>query len=250
MNVFNCLRSGINFSTLTPIKRSQTICYRASGINNDHNLRSNNQISIRLIPQRCFMKKMGLKPIYDVYKKKAAKDNVSSTDYELVYNGTGEKYVRYLSGILSLAVVSLPSVFVGSYVYLLFTNGYISLKTYFDILCLPQSAFEVMIFLLVLFILKIGSYGFISKYVLRIYRHNMKMQHACVYIHPIFPWKNITTIFDKAIKLPDGKNFLVPWHKEYYQLGGYKAIVLRERFRRPIDYDRMLGKVKTLDENQ
>lgn len=100
----------------------------------------------------------------------------------------------------------------------------------------------------VLFTLKITSYSFISKYVLRIYRHNTKRQYVGVFIHPILPWKNMTYTFDKAIKLPDGKFTLVPWYKEYYKLAGNKAIVLRERFRRPIDYDRMIGLEKTMDE--
>ncbi|KAL5244398.1 hypothetical protein ACI65C_011808 [Semiaphis heraclei] len=128
-----------------------------------------NQLSGYLVPDRCFMKKMGLKPIYDVYNKKAAQDRVSPSEYELIYNGTGE-------------------------------------------------------------------------------RHNTKRQYVGVYINPILPWKNITCTFETAIKLPDSINVFIPWHKEYYRLAGHKSIILRERFKRPIDYDRMLGLVKALDE--
>jgi len=99
-----------------------------------------------------------------------------------------------------------------------------------------------------LFLLKIASYSFVSKYVLRIYRHKIKRQYVGVFINPILPWKNIKCKFETAIKLPDSINVFIPWHKEYYRLAGHKSIVLRERFKRPIDYDRMLGLVKTLDE--
>jgi len=194
------------------------------------------------------MKKTGLKPGYDVYNKKAAKDKVSPTEYELVYIGNGEKYVRMLSGIVVVAMIFVPSVFIFGYVYLLFTEESIDLLTYYNILLIPHTSFELIILMTTLFCLKIASYSFISKFVLRIYKHTTKTQYVGVFINPLLPWKNITCTFDKAIKLPDGINFLIPWHKEYHRLAGYKSIILKERFRRPIDYDRMIGKIKTMDD--
>lgn len=247
MNILNCLRSRVDYSIVSSVKRSYTMCYRASVIHNKHSL-SSNQLPVQVIPNRCFMKKMGLKPIYDMYNKKAAKDGISSTEYELLYQGTGEVYVRWLSGIVVVAMAIVPSVFIFSYLYIVFTEGKIDLKTYLDFMFIPNSLLELAFMLPSLFLLKLASYSFISKYVLRIYRHNSRNQYVSVYIHPVLPWKNITCSFDKAIKLPNGKNFLVPWHKEYYRLAGYKSIVLKERFRRPVDYDRMLGLVKTMDD--
>lgn len=248
MNIlFTCLRSTINPS----MARMYTMqsYYRGSIIHNKHLLLTANRSSVQLLASnRCFMKKMGFKQIYDVYDKKAAKDKVSPTEYMLVYNGVGEMYVRYLSAAVVAASVILPSVFVYTYVYLLFTEGHIDLNTYFNILLIPHSAVELIIMLSVLFSLKLASYSFITKYVLRIYKHHMKKQYIGVFINPLFPWKNITCTFDKAIKLPNGKITLIPWYNEYYKLAGNKSIVLRERFRRPIDYDRMLGLEKSMDE--
>jgi len=194
------------------------------------------------------MKKMGLKPRYDVYDKKALKDQVSPTEYELIYIGHGEKYVRMLSGIVITAMVLLPSFFVIGYVYLLITEGPIDLKTYFKILLIPHTFFELAFMIVTLFCLKMASYSFISKYVLRIYKHNIKTQYIGVFINPFLPWKNIMHTFDVAVKLPNGINYLLPWNKEYHKLAGYKSIVLKERFRRPVDYDRMIGKIKAMDE--
>jgi len=196
------------------------------------------------------MKKMGLKPIYDVFDKKAAKDNVSKENYTLVYNGIAETYVRCLSGLVVAIIIIAPTIFVSAYIYLCYSEGNIDLKTYFNILLIPHTSLELLIMLPTLFLLKVASYSFISKYVLRIYKHNSKTQYIGVYINPVFPWKNITCQFNQAIKLPDGKNFIVPWHKEYYRISGYKSIILKERFRRPIDYDRMIGLKKSMDDDE
>ncbi|NP_001288020.1 uncharacterized protein LOC103311794 [Acyrthosiphon pisum] len=246
MYIFNyCLRSRINSSIFSSVKRSYTLHLRTSLIHNNRMLLPANQFPGYLVPDRCFMKKMG---IYEVYNKKAVQDRVSPSEYELIYNGTGEMYARWLSGIVIAAIIVLPSTFIIAYFYILFTEGKIDLQTYLDILLIPNSTFELMIMIPVLFLMKIVSYNFISKYVLRIYRHNTKRQYVGVYINPILPWKNITCTFETAIKLPDSINVFIPWHKEYYRLAGHKSIVLRERFKRPVDYDRMLGLVKTLDE--
>lgn len=249
MNVLNCcLRSRIiNSSIISSLQRpyATTVYYGASVIR-----LSADRSSVRTVlsNRRCFMKKMGLDPKYNVYDKKAAQDHVSPAEYELVYQGTGEKYVRWLSGMVVVALTIVPTVFVLSYAYLAYTEGQIDFKTYLNLLFLPGSAFEVVVLLSVLFVMKIASYSFISKYVLRIYRHNSNAEYVGVYINPFVPWKNVTCRFDRAVKLPDGKIFIVPWHKEYYRLAGHKSIILKERFRRPIDYDRMLGLEKTLDE--
>ncbi|XP_022172393.1 uncharacterized protein LOC111035178 [Myzus persicae] len=249
MYIFNyCLRSRVNSSIFSSVKRSYTLHLRTSVIHNNRMLLPVNRLPGYLVPDRCFMKKMGMKPIYEVYNKKAAQDRVSPSEYELIYNGTGETYARCLSGIVIAAIVVLPSTFIIAYFYILLTEGKIDLQTYLDILLIPNSTFELMIMIPTLFLLKIVSYNFISKYVLRIYRHNTKRQYVGVYINPILPWKNITCTFETAIKLPDSINVFIPWHKEYYRLAGHKSIVLRERFKRPIDYDRMLGLVKALDE--
>lgn len=247
MNILNCLRSRVDSSIISSVKRSYTMCYQASVIHNKHMLLSS-KLTVQVLPKRCFMKKMGLKPTYDIYNKKAAKDGVSPTEYVLLYQGTGEVYVRWLSGIVVVAMMVLPSVFIFSYLYLVFTEEKINLETYLDFMFIPHSALQLAVMLPTLFLLKLASYSFISKYVLRIYRHNAREQYVSVYINPVLPWKNVTCSFEQAIKLPDGKNFLIPWHKEYYRLAGYKSIVLKERFRRPIDYDRMLGLVKTMDD--
>lgn len=249
MNVLNyCLRGRVDTLINSAIKRSYTVFNRGSVIHNNSVLSPVHQSCVQLVSYRCFMKKTSLKSIYDVYKKKAAKDKVSSTEYELIYNGTGETYVRCLSGIIVASVIFIPSVLIIGYIYTLFTEGKVNLKTYLDVLLIPHSATELAIMLPVLFLLKIMSYNFISKYVLRVYRHNTKTQHIGVYINPILPWKNISCTFETAIKLPDGKLNIIPWNKEYYQLSGYKSIILKDRFKRPIDHDRMVGLVKPLDE--
>lgn len=252
MNILNyCLRNRVNCSTFSSIKRSYTIAScRASVIQHKPTLLpGDNQFHVKLVFYRCFIKKMGLNPMYNVYNKKAAKDNISPTEYELVYNGIGENYVRSLSGIVIGSMIFVPSIYIFSYFYLMLTEGYINFETYLKILLLPTSGIELIALISTLVLFKIASYSFVSKYVLRIYRHNMKAHHACVYINPVLPWKSITVTFDKGTKLPDSKMFLIPWHKEYYKLGGYKSIVLRERFRRPIDYDRMLGIEKRMDDD-
>lgn len=248
MYIFNyCLRSRVNSSILSTMKRSYTLFSRTSIVHNNRTLLPINRLPGYLMPERCFMKKMGEKPAYNVYNKKATQDRVSPTEYELIYNGTGETYARLLSGMVIAAIIVLPSTFIITYLYVLFTEGKIDLQTYLDILLLPNSTWELLIMIPVLFLLKIVSYNFISKYVVRIYKHNAKKQYVGVYINPVLPWKNITCTFETAIKLPDSINVFVPWHKEYYRLAGHKSIVLRERFKRPIDYDRMIGLVKTLD---
>jgi hypothetical protein len=194
------------------------------------------------------MKKMGLKPIYDMYNKKAAKDGVSPTEYVLIYQGTGEVYVRWLSGIVVFAMVFVPSVFIFTYMYTMFTTERIDLRTYLDLMFIPNSGLELAFMVPSIFLMKMASYSFISKYVLRIYRHNVREQYISVYINPVLPWKNVNCSFEKAIKLPNSKNFIIPWHKDYYRIAGYKSIILKERFRRPIDYERMLGLVKTMDD--
>jgi hypothetical protein len=229
------------------MKRSYTLHSRTSIIYNNRTLLPINRLPGSLVPDRCFMKKMGEKPVYQVYNKKAAQDRVSPTEYELIYNGTGETYARCLSGMVIAAIIVLPSTFIGAYLYILFTVGKIDLQTYLDIMLIPNSTLELMIMIPVLLLLKIVSYNFISKYVLRIYKHNTNRQYVGVYINPILPWKNLTCTFETAIKLPDSINVFIPWHKEYYRLAGHKSIVLRERFKRPIDYDKMLGLVKELD---
>lgn len=186
--------------------------------------------------------------MYDVYDKKAAKDNISPAEYTLIYNGTGETYVRWLSGILIATIVVMPTVFATAYVYMWYTEGCIEFKTFLEILFLSHTQLEVYVMLGALVFLKLGSHSFISKYVLRIYKHNIKNRYIGVYINPILPWKSVTCPFDKATKLPNGWNFLAPWYTEYYKLAGNKSIVLRERFRRPIDYDRMVGIRNTKDE--
>lgn len=218
---------------------------RTSVIHNNRLLLPANLLPGYLVPDRLFMKKTS---IYEVYNKKAAQDRVSPTEYELIYNGTGENYARCLSGAIIVAITILPSIFIIGYFYILFTEEKMDLQTYLDILLIPSSSLELMVMIPSLFLLKIVSYNFISKYVLRIYRHNTKRQYVGVYINPILPWKNVTSTFETAMKLPDSKMVFIPWHKEYYRLAGHKSIVLRERFKRPIDYDRMLGLVKTLDE--
>lgn len=250
MNILNyCLRNKVD-AVISTIKRPCSAYYRASVLHNKNTcLLSTSQPAIlQSIPNRCFMKKMGLNPIYDVYNKKAAKDQVLSTEYTLIYNGIGESYVRYLSGIVVAVIILIPSVSIGTYLYLLLTEGKIDFKTYLEILLIPHSALELMIMIPTLFLLKLAAYSFISKYVLRIYRHNTKTQHIGVYINPFLPWKNISCRFERAEKLPESKFVFIPWYKEYYKLGGYKSIILRERFRRPIDYDRMLGTVKSIDD--
>lgn len=246
----NCHRRKVDFLLLSMMKRSNTACYRTPVLHRKHTLLSTAKPTYipRSVPSRCFMKKMGLKPMYDVYNKKAAKDQVSPAEYTLIYGGTGELYVRYLSGAVMAALIAVPSIFVVAYLYIVFTEGKIDLKTYLKILSIPHSSLELMVMIPTLFLLKIASYCFVSKYVLRIYRHNSKSQYVGVFINPVLPWKNVTCLFDKAIKLPDGKNFLIPWHKEYYRLAGYKSIILRERFRRPIDYERMLGTEIAMDD--
>ncbi|XP_050432004.1 uncharacterized protein LOC126840368 [Adelges cooleyi] len=241
MNILYCLRIRTLNPVFDPIKVYRRTIYRAS-----QQITSSKSQSKPIAPisksftiHRNFMKKVGLEPLYDNYKKRAIKDNISSNEFELIYNGIGETYARCLSGIVISALILLPTVFTGAYLYLLISEGSINLKTYFEILLLPHSAIEVFLLLTTMFSLKLASYSFISKYVVRIYKHNIKPQYACVYINPILPWKNITVMTDKAIKLPNGKISLVPWYKEYYELGGYKSIVLKERFRRPIDIDRM-----------
>lgn len=252
MNLLNyCLRSKIDVSLLSTLKkRSYAMFYQTSVFHCTRTvlLSAEPTYVIRSVPSRCFMKKMGLNPMYDVYNKKAAKDRLSPTEYTLIYSGTGELYVRYLCGAVMAALITVPSVFVLAYFYILFTERKIDLNTYLEVLAIPHSSLELMVMIPSLFLLKIASYSFISKYVLRIYRHNTKSQYVGVYVNPVLPWKNITCQFDTATKLPDGKNFLVPWHKEYYKLAGYKSIVLRERFRRPIDYERMLGTERTMDD--
>uniref|UniRef100_A0A2S2P2V7 Transmembrane protein n=1 Tax=Schizaphis graminum TaxID=13262 RepID=A0A2S2P2V7_SCHGA len=242
MYIFNCcLRSRVNSSILSSMKRSYTLHSRISIIHNNRTLLPINRLPGGLVPDRCFMKKMGEKPVYQVYNKKAAQDRVSPTEYELIYNGTGETYARCLSGMVIAAIIVLPSTFIGAYLYILITEGNIDLQTYLDIMLIPNSTLELMIMIPVLLLLKIVSYSFISKYVLRIYKHNTKRQYVGVYINPILPWKNLTCTFETAIKLPDSINVFIPWHKEYYRLAGHKSIILRERFKRPIDYDKMLG---------
>lgn len=248
MNVLNfCLRNRRDPSIFSVVKRSYTLLYRSSIIHNNHIMLPINQSCVQLVSYRCFMKKMGLKPIYDVYNKKAAKDNISPTEYELIYNGTGEMYVRSLSGILLVALTVVPATLVIGYIQTLLTEGNVDFKTYLEVLLLPHTSVELAVMLPALFLMKIVSYGFISKYVLRVYRHNIKTEHIGVYINPLLPWKNIRCSFKTAIKLPDGKLHIVPWHKEYYQLAGYKSIILKDRFRRPIDHDLMLGLVKPMD---
>ncbi|VVC44065.1 Hypothetical protein CINCED_3A012193 [Cinara cedri] len=249
MNILNyCLRSRIASSTFPTIKRSYKVLCKGSLIhNNQIQLPANHQSCVQLVSYRSFMKKMGLKPIYDVYNKKAAKDNISPTEYELIYNGTGEMYVRSLSGILIVAVTIIPTSLIFGYIYTLLNEGNTNFKTYLEVLVLPHTSMELAILFPILVFMKIMSYSFISKYVLRVYRHNMKEQHVGVFINPILPWKNIRCNFKTAIKLPDGKLHIVPWYKEYHQLSGYKSIILRERFRRPVDYDRMLGLVEPTD---
>lgn len=249
MNVINYfLRNRVGTSIFSTIKRSYTIFNKRPVIHNNYIMLPANQSCVQLVSYRCFMKKMGLKPMYDVYKKKAAKDNVSPTEYELIYNGTGELYVRYLSGIVIATIILIPSVFIFGYIYTICTEGIVDFKTYLNILTLPHSIIELAIMLPTLLLLKVMSYSFISKYVLRIYRHNTKTQHIGVFINPFLPWKNVSCTFKTAIKLPDGKLHIIPWYKEYYQLSGYKSIILQNRFRRPIDHDRMIGIVKTIDE--
>lgn len=251
MNILNyCLRSKVDTLIFSTIKRSCSTYYRASVLNDKHTCLLNTSQSpiLQFVPNRCFMKKMGLKPMYDAYNKKAAKDQVSPTEYTLIYNSTGETYVRYLSGIVVAVIILVPSIFVGVYLYILFTEGKIDLKTYLEILLIPHTTLELMIMIPTLFFLKLASYSFISKYVLRIYRHNTKTQHIGVYINPFVPWKNILCQFEKAEKLPDSKYVFIPWYKEYHKLSGYKSIILKDRFRRPIDYDRMLGIASSMDD--
>ncbi|XP_025198652.1 uncharacterized protein LOC112596975 [Melanaphis sacchari] len=250
MYIFNyCLRSRVNSSIVSSMKRSYTLLHlRTSIIHNNRTLLPINRLPGYLMLDRCFMKKMGEKPIYEVYNKKAAQDKVSPSEYELIYSGTGQTYARCLGGITIFAMIVLPSTFFIAYLYVLLTEGKVDLQTFLDILLMPNSTMELIIMISTLFLLKIASYSFISKYVLRIYRHNAKRQYVGVYINPILPWKNITCTFETAIKLPNSRQVFIPWHKEYYRLAGHKSIVLRERFKRPIDYDRMLGLVKTLDE--
>lgn len=249
MNVLNyCLRSRVDTSINSAIKRLYTIFNKSSVTHNNCVLSPVHQPCIQLVSYRRFMKKNSLKSIYDVYNKKAAKDKVSSTEYELIYNGSGETYVRCLSGIIIASIIFIPSSVIIGYIYTLFTDGKVNLKTYLDVLLIPHSAIELGIMFLVLFILKVMSYNFISKYVLRVYRHNTRTQHIGVYINPILPWKNISCTFETATKLPDGKLNIIPWNKEYYQLSGYKSIILKDRFKRPVDHDRMVGLVKPLDE--
>lgn len=250
MNILNyCLRNKVN-AVFSTIKRSCSMYYRAPVLHVKHTclLFTSQPVILQSVPNRCFMKKMGLNPIYDVYSKKAAKDQVLSTEYTLIYNGIGERYVRYLSGVVVAIIILIPLVLIGAYLYILLTEGKIDLKTYLEILLIPHSTVELMIMIPTLFLLKLASYSFISKYVLRIYRHNTKTQHIGIYINPLLPWKNISCPFERAEKLPESKNVFIPWHKEYYRLGGYKSIILRERFRRPIDYDRMLGVVNSIDD--
>lgn len=246
MNIFNySLRCKVNSSIFSSVKRSSTLCYNISVIHNKHTFLSTNQASVQLLFDRCFMKKMGLNPVYDSYNKKAAKDRVSPTQYELIYHGTGENYVRYLSGITVAAMVILPTIFISSYVYIFFSHGEIDMKTFLELMLLPHTTLEIMIMVPTLILLKLASFSFISKYVLRIYKHQTKSQYVCVYVNPFLPWNNITCNFDRAFKLPDSKLVFIPWSREYHKLAGYKSIVLKERFRRPIDYERMLGIEKT-----
>lgn len=247
MNILKySLRNGVNFSMKWS---SSTMYYQAyQGIQNKHLLMSTNKSSSQiLMSNRCFMKKVGLKPMYDLYTKKASKDNISPLEYELVYIGSSEMYVRCLSGAIIAATVFVPSLFGFSYLYLWFTEERFDFKSYLEILALPQSGTELAIILTALVLMKIVSYSFISKYVLRIYRHHTKTNHIGVYINPFLPWKNFTCVFDTAIKLPNSKNFIIPWHKEYYTISGHKSIILRERFKRPIDYDKLLGINKTME---
>lgn len=250
MNMFNySLRCKINSSIFSSVKRSSTLCYNISVIHNKHTFLFTKQSSVQLLSDRCFMKKaMGLKPVYDSYDKKASKDRVSPTEYELIYHGTGETYVRYLSGITVGAMIILPTVFISTYVYILFSHGEIDMKTFLEFMLLPNSSLEIMIMVPTLFLLKFASFSFISKFVLRIYKHNSKSEYICVYVNPFLPWNNITCKFDRAFKLPDSKLIFVPWYREYHKLAGYKSIVLKEKFRRPVDYDRMIGTEKTIDE--
>lgn len=248
MNILNCLRLKINSSIICSVKMSHTMCYRASVIHKKHSLLSSHHLPVQVVSNRCFMKKMGLKPMYDMYNKKAAKDGVSPTEYVLIYQGTGDVYVRWLSGMVIVAIIVLPSVFLFTYLYAMVTTKKIDLQTYLDLMFVPHSGLELAFMIPTIFLLKLASYSFISKYVLRIYRHNVREQYISVYINPFLPWKNITCSFEKAIKLPNSKMFIIPWHKDYYRIAGYKSIILKERFRRPIDYERMLGLVKTLDD--
>lgn len=241
MNILKySLRNGVNYSMKWS---SYPMYYQAyQGIQNKHLLISNNESSTQLLmSNRCFMKKVGLKPMYDLYSKTASKDNVSPLEYELVYIGSSELYVRCLSGAIIAAMIFVPSIFGFSFLYLWFTEEQLDLKTYLEVMALPHSIVEISIILTALVLMKIASYSFISKYVLRIYRHHTKTHHIGVYINPILPWKNILCTFETAIKLPDSKISVIPWHKEYYNISGYKSIILRERFRRPVDYDKMLG---------
>lgn len=248
MNILNYYhRSRVNTLIFSTVQRACTICYRSSVIHNKSTLLSVDQSPMQFVSNRFFMKKIGLKPMYDIYNKKAAKDNISPTEYALIYNGTGEKYVRSLSGIVIVAMIIVPTVLIGTYIYILFTRGQIDLRTYLNILFIPNSILETAIMLFILFSMKLVSYSFISKYVLRIYKHNTKSQYIGVFINPFLPWKNITCTFEKGIKLPNGKIFIVPWYKEYYKIAGNKSIILKDRFRRPIDYDRMLGIDKAWD---
>lgn len=242
MNIFNyCHRNRVKPLIFYPIKRSCTIYYKSSVIQNKRTLLSVDQSSMQFLTNRFFMKKTGLNPIYDVYNKKAAKDSISPTEYALIYNGTGEMYVRTLSGIVIIAMIIIPTVLIGIYIYILFTKEQINFRIYLDTLFIPNSINETAIMLFVLFSMKLVSYSFISKYVLRIYKHNTKSQYMGIFINPLLPWKNITCTFEKGIKLPDSKIFIIPWYKEYHKIAGIKSIILRDRFRRPIDYDRMLG---------
>lgn len=249
MNIFNySLRFKINSSIFSSVKRSSTLCCKISVVHNKPTFLSTKQSSVQWLSDRCFMKKaLGLKPVYDSYDKKAAKDRVSPTEYELIYHGPGETYARYLSGITVAAMIFLPTIFISTYVYTWFSHGEIDMKTFLELMLLPNSALEIMIMVPTLLLLKFASLSFISKYVLRIYKHNSKSQYICMYINPFLPWNNISCKFDRAYKLPDGKLIIVPWYKEYHKLAGYKSIILKERFRRPIDYDRMLGIEQKMD---
>ncbi|XP_050541852.1 uncharacterized protein LOC126905818 [Daktulosphaira vitifoliae] len=247
MSLLSCIRSKPVMATLKTYCRIYFLKSQISFYPSSKYVSSGMWLNKSLITKRSFMKKVGLNPIYDTYQKKAAKDNISPSEYELIYNGTGENYVRWLSGIVISALIILPTSFIGAYFYIFLTEKSIDLDTYFKVLLIPHSAFEVSVILIIMFSLKLASYSFISKYVLRIYKHSIKNEYACVFINPILPWKNITVLTDNAIKLPNGYIPLVPWYKEYYKLGGYKSIILRERFRRPIDLDRMLNKEKKND---
>lgn len=164
-----------------------------------------------LASNRCFKKKMGLKLIYDMYDR----DTFSPTEYMLVYNGTGETYVRCLSGIIVILVIAVPSVYIYWYGHILFTKGYIDLNGYLNSFCTVLALIKLL-----------ASYSFPLKYVIRNYKHNTKRQYAGVIINLILPWKNIICIFNKAIKFPNGKFTFVPWYKEYYDLDGHKSIKL------------------------